>query len=54
MMSLLGAPKRPVVFLLKMFMLFVSIQITVDTSTRPTPSFTHCETITGMDTLKKM
>ena len=36
-----------------MCMLFVSIQITMDTSTRPTPSFTRCEIIMGMDTLKR-
>ena len=53
-MSLFGVSKRLVDFFLRMCMLFVSIQIPVDTSTRPTPSFTRCETITGMDTLKKM
>ena len=53
-MSLFGASKRLVNFFLRMCMLFVSIQITVDTSTRPTPSFTRCEIIMGMDTLKRM
>ena len=46
--------KRHVDVLLGILMLFVSFQGLLGGSTRPTRSFTRCETITGMDTLKMM
>ena len=46
--------KRHVDVLLGILMLFVSVQGLLGGSTRPTRSFTRCETITGMDTLKMM
>ena len=46
--------KRRVDVLLGILMLFVSFQGILGGSTRPTRSFTRCETITGMDTLKMM
>ena len=46
--------KRRVDVLLRILMLFVSFQGLLGGSTRPTRSFTRCETITGMDTLKMM
>ena len=46
--------KRRVDVLLGILMLFVSFQGLMGGSTRPTRSFTRCETITGMDTLKMM
>ena len=46
--------KRHVDVLLGILMLFVSSQGLLGISIRPTRSFTRCETITGMDTLKMM
>lgn len=48
------ATKRRVDVLLGILMLFVSFQGILGGSTRPTRSFTRCETVTGMDTLKMM
>ena len=46
--------KRRVDVLLGILILFVSFQGILGGSTRPTLSFTRCETVTGMDTLKMM
>ena len=46
--------KRRVNVLLEILILFVSFQGLMGISIRPTRSFTRCETITGMDTLKMM
>ena len=46
--------KRRVDVLLGILILFVSFQGLLGISIRPTRSFTRCETITGMDTLKMM
>ena len=46
--------KRRVNVLLGILILFVSFQGLLGISIRPTRSFTRCETITGMDTLKMM
>ena len=46
--------KRRVDVLLGNLILFVSFQGLMGISIRPTRSFTRCETITGMDTLKMM
>ena len=46
--------KRRVNVLLGILILFVSFQGLLGGSIRPTRSFTRCETITGMDTLKMM